>query len=151
MPDIRPFTFPSAIGLSEGITGSDVEKLQEFLQRFGYLQIPVGNEEFSAVRAATSPPNARLGDFDEETVTALRNFQQFHGLPPTGVLDGATVAQMSQPRCGFPDIPTHEGVDTFLAQGNRWDRNNLTYGFQEFTPELTQQQIRDAIAAALNL
>jgi hypothetical protein len=151
MADIRQFTFPSTVGLSEGITGSDVERLQEFLQRFGYLQIPAGNEEFSAVRAATSPPNASLGIFDKATVSALRSFQQFHGLPPTGVLDEATVAQMSRPRCGFPDIPTHEGVDAFLAQGNRWDRTNLTYGFQEFTPELTQQQVRDAIAAALNL
>jgi len=39
MPDIRPFTSPSTIGLSQGIAGPDVEKLQEFLQRFGYLHI----------------------------------------------------------------------------------------------------------------
>ncbi|WP_347277284.1 matrixin family metalloprotease [Leptolyngbya sp. FACHB-671] len=58
---------------------------------------------------------------------------------------------MSRPRCGFPDIPTHQGVSDFTAQGNRWDKTNLTYGFQEFTSELTQQEVRDAIAAALNL
>ena len=151
MPEIRSFKFPSTIGLSEGTTGPDAEKLQEFLQHFGYLRIASANEEFSAVRTAANPPDANLGNFDEATVKALRDFQQFHGLPVTGVLDEATVVQMSLPRCGFPDIPTQQGVSDFTAQGNRWDKTNLTYGFQEFTPELTQQQVRDAIAAALNL
>ena len=151
MPEIRSFKFPSTIGLSEGIISPDVEKLQDFLQHFGYLRIASANEEFSAVRTAANPPDANLGNFDEATVKALRDFQQFHGLPVTGVLDEATVVQMSLPRCGFPDIPTQQGVSDFRAQGNRWDRTNLTYGFQEFTPELTQQQVRDAIAAALNL
>ena len=151
MPEIRSFTFPSTIGLSEGVISPDVEKLQEFLQHFGYLRIALASEEFSAVRTAANPPDANLGNFDEATAKALRDFQQFHGLPVTGALDEATVAQMSRPRCGFPDIPTQQGVSDFAAQGNRWDRTDLTYGFQEFTPELTQQQVRDAIAAALNL
>lgn len=58
MPEIRPFTFPSTIGLSEGVVGSDVEKLQEFLQHFGYLRIASASEEFSAVRTAANPPIA---------------------------------------------------------------------------------------------
>lgn len=151
MAEIRPFTFPSTVGLSEGMTGSGVEQLQVFLQRFGYLHLPTATEEFPAVRAAARSPEANFGNFDDATVTALRHFQRFHGLPPTGVLDDATVAQMSQPRCGFPDIPTQEGMSNFVAQGNKWDRTTLTYGFQEFTPELTPQEVRDALAAALQL
>lgn len=151
MANARAFTFPTSIGLSEGIANPDVQTLQEFLQRFGYLRIYSLTEEFAAVRAASSPPEAVLGTFDEATTIALRNFQQFHGLPITGILDEATVAQMSRPRCGFPDIPTHAGMSNFVAQGNRWDRTNLTYSFQEFSPDLTQQQIRDAVVAALNL
>lgn len=54
MPDIRPFTFPSTIGLSEGATGLDVEKLQVFLQHFGYLHIDSAKEEFAAVRTAAN-------------------------------------------------------------------------------------------------
>lgn len=151
MTKIHPFTFPSTVGLCEGTNGLPVAKLQEFLQRFGYLRIPSASEEFAAVRTAANPPDANLGNFDVATAKALRDFQQFHGLPVTKALDEATVAEMSRPRCGFPDIPTRQGVSDFTAQGNRWDRTDLTYGFQDFTPELTQQQVRDAIAAALNL
>lgn len=150
MPEIRPFHFPSTIGFSECAIGLDVAKLQEFLQRFGYLRIASTDEEFAPVQTAANPLDTNLGSFDESTANALRDFQKFHGLPVTGTLDEATVAQMSQPRCGFPDIPTQQGVSDIAAQGNRWDRTNLTYGFQGFTPELTPQQVRDAVAAALN-
>jgi hypothetical protein len=150
MTEIHSFTFPSMIGLSEGVTGPDVKKLQNFLERFGYLRVASATEEFPAGRTVADP-HATLGTFDEATTKALRDFQKFHELPVTGVLDEATVAQMRLPRCGVPDITTQQGVSDFLAHGNRWHKTNLTYGFQESTPELTQQQVRDAIAAALNL
>jgi len=42
-------------------------------------------------------------------------------------------------------------VATFVAQGNRWDHQNLTYGFQEFTNDLTAADIRAAFAGAAGL
>src|SRR5262245_8311419 len=147
----RKFRSPSAIGLARGAEGSTVEDLQEFLRRFGYLQVPADGEPFAAVRERSGAPAAKKGVFDDNTVIALSNYQRFHGLPNTGTLDQATVAHMSMPRCGFPDIPHASGSSEFVAQGNKWTQTNLTYSFQNFTPDLTQQQVRDAIVAALDL
>jgi hypothetical protein len=151
MPDTRPFIFPASVGLCEGSTGPEVEVLQAFLHRFGYIHIDSMSTPFAAAREAANPPHGNLKTFDGATTTALRNFQQFNGLPMTGVLDQATVAHMGQPRCGFPDIPSDQGISNFVAQGNRWNKTDLTYGFQEFTPDLTPQQIREAMTAAFAL
>jgi len=151
MANFRTFTFPQKAGLSAGSTGSDVKMLQQYLQRFGYLHIPSLSESFNAVREASNAPQADFEIFDEATVLALKNFQRFQGLPISGMLDDATIAQMSKPRCGFPDIPTFEGVSNFVAQGNKWNKTNLTYGFQNFSNHLTQQECRDAISYAFNL
>lgn len=147
----RSLKFPTSVGLSAGQHGNDVETLQSFLQRFGYLRIDSIKEEFSAARAFGHSPIGTYGAFDEATVTALKNYQKFFDLPVTGVLDEATVAQMQEPRCGFPDIPSSTGIAEYVAQGNRWDRTNLTYGFNEFSPDLNPMLIRGAIHTALSL
>jgi hypothetical protein len=63
----------------------------------------------------------------------------------TGVLDEATIALMGQPRCGFPDI------GEFTDTGRRWPRTNLTYAFQEFTPDLANNQVIRGIEQAFSL
>jgi hypothetical protein len=148
---------PTEVGLTPGSEGDQVDKLQAYLARFGYLQRPPEEAGgYAALAAGSRAPKARSGTFDDSTQVGLRRFQQFFGLPVTGVLDEATLAQISRPRCGFPDLP-RGGVDTdgglarFAAQGSRWTRNNLTYGFQNFTSDLTQAQIRNTIVNALNL
>lgn len=35
---------------------------------------------------------------------ALKSFQAFHGLEPTGQIDARTVEQLSRPRCAHPDV-----------------------------------------------
>ena len=71
----------------------------------------------------------------------------------TGELDPATIAQMGQPRCGFPDFPTpgDGAVARFAAQGSKWPNPTLHYGFVEFTPQLIQGDVREAIAEAFEL
>ena len=111
-------SIPQAVGLARGAEGADVEKLHEYLRRFGYLALPDAGE-MTGVRTAAPAAEPEPGRFDEATVKALRTFQRFHGLPPTGVLDEATIAQIGMPRCGFPDVGDAAGVSSFAAQGNR--------------------------------
>jgi Matrixin/Putative peptidoglycan binding domain/PASTA domain len=146
----RAVRSPTEIGLAEGSEGPGVEELQLYLKRFGYLQ-PEDPGEFAAIFEASPGLAAALGKFDQATAQALRAYQRFHGLPVTAELDDATAAQMAIPRCGFPDVWNVAGHTRFAAQGNRWNTNDLRYGFQNFTPDLTQAQAREAIAAALVL
>ena len=53
---------------------------------------------------------------------------------------------MNRPRCGFPDV-----AEFGILQGSKWNKTNLTYGYQNFTPDLTQAQTRTAIAQAFGL
>jgi len=151
MPTDQTPQFPSARGLSRGATGADVEQLQDFLRRFGYLDAPAADDPFAVARAVSPAPVSTPGTFDDATTESLCDYQRFQGLPITGKLDDATVAQMSGPRCGVPDLPARGAHAAFVAQGNRWPNNNLTYRLQNFTPDLTQQEVRDAVVQALAL
>ena len=135
---------PQAAGLAEGAKGRDVERLQRYLQEFGYSQ-GAHLESFGVDTSALAEPPAKSGVFDGHTADALKEFQRFNGLTITGQLDDATRALMTQPRCGFPDVAE------FVLQGSKWTRNNLTYGFQNFTVDLTPAQVRAAIVEAFGL
>ena len=137
-------SLPRAAGLKKGAKGADVERLQDYLSAFGYTESPVlGTFGVSAKRAAA--PRPRAGAFDDKTERALMRFQEFNHLPVTGVLDAATLELMTKPRCGFPDVAD------FTLQGNKWPTTNLTYGFQNFSGDLTPAQTRAAITQALGL
>jgi hypothetical protein len=141
---------PAPAGLAAGDSGAGVGRLQEFLAKFGYIQSTT-HEAFgvSNAFAATAP---RSDTFENSTTAALMQYQAFHGLPVTGEVDAATEAMMSQPRCGFPDVPTRTpGVSAFTVQGNKWNKTALTYAFQNFSGDLTNAQIRSAIQQALAL
>jgi Matrixin/Putative peptidoglycan binding domain len=135
---------PRVEGLKEGDAGQDVTRLQRYLEKFGYLDSP-RLEEYGVPREKAAAPPAAEGSFDENTDKALRAFQEKFGLQATGVLDQSTLQLISQPRCGFPDVAE------FAIQGNKWKGNAVTYGFNEFTPDLTQPEIQTAIAEAFGL
>ena len=148
MSNERLFTSSSAIGLQLGATGQVVIELQGFLRKYGYLK-ETEDSNFAAARDSTVP-DAAIGLFDDATEEALRNYQKFHGLPVTGELDQATVGEMRKPRCGFPDQPSSIGAK-FDAPGSRWDRTDLTYRIVNFSPDLSQAEIRDAMRQAFDL
>jgi len=135
---------PTAAGLKAGDEGDEVKRLQSYLAKYGYLQSPVA-EEFGVETLPEELLSFEDATFDDSTGEALRRFQAFNHLKVTGELDEDTLALMGQPRCGFPDMG--EFVDT----GRKWPTNNLTYGFQEFTSDLPNNQIIRAMEQALAL
>jgi hypothetical protein len=136
---------PTESGLSAGQRGNQVERLQAYLMKFGYLQSEV-RQAFSVESRLESVPSAESGVFDDATEEALRRFQAFTKLPVTGELDDATLKRMERPRCGFPDVSAE-----FATTGRRWPGTSLTYGFQEFTGDIPQGQIVQGVEQALAL
>ncbi|NBD24092.1 matrixin family metalloprotease [Paenibacillus glycinis] len=145
--DNQVFASPAMIGLKRLAQGEQVAQLQTFLHRFGYLQVESRDDGFKRIQNP-SAPTAPIGVFDEATEEAVRSYQQFHALPVTGVLDERTAEEMGKPRCGFPDHPQTAGVSDFVAQGNKWDHANITYRIMNFTPDLTQNEVRTAVQQA---
>ncbi len=112
------------------LTGDRVRSLQKYLQKYGYFENQAG-------------PAPQDGKFDERTKRALELFQRKNGLQVTGEVDLATQNLIDLPRCGVSDI------ERLTLAG--WNTYNLTYGFQEFTPDMTTNDIRNAIQQALAL
>lgn len=135
MPSNSSFRFLEAVGAEKGATSPAVGAVQQFLERFGYMR-PATVGAFSAEM------------FDDSTERAVRLYQAFNGLPVTGEIDEGTVAEMSKPRCGFPDFPN---VAAFEVDGRKWDRTDLTYRVRNATPDLTGAEVRDAMRFALSL
>jgi peptidoglycan hydrolase-like protein with peptidoglycan-binding domain len=146
-------------GLKAGSSGDDVELLQNYLTRFGYLATPPTKEDGRKAELDLRP-TAEPGEFDEATEEALRLFQERAGLPVTGKLDKATREQMQRPRCGNPDItpvinPTilslvEQDAAGFVATGGRWPTRNLRYAFQETGADLPAGSVRQAIHQAFS-
>jgi predicted Zn-dependent protease len=143
---------PTGVGLARGATGDKVVNLQRYLQQFGYLNQALPADHPYARTRDLAAAASEDGSFDQATEEALRNYQQFQGLRVTGKLDRATIQQMKLPRCGFPDTPVGIVAGAkFVVQGNRWTTTNLRYRFVNFTPDLQQAQVRNAVVSAFNL
>lgn len=134
------------VGLALGASGTDVDAVQAYLKRFGYLSEapPAGAVAQESHSIIDSRPVAKAGKFDDSTVEALRQFQVMAGLPVTGVFDEATKAKTAAPRCGNPD------VSSFVATGGRWATTDLTYAFSEFSPDLDPARCRQAVHQAFS-
>jgi hypothetical protein len=136
---------PTEPGVKQGAKGTQVKQLQRYLEQFGYFQSPQLERFGVPVEQAPAPPPEREGAFDENTALALRHLQERYALEPTGELDEPTLGLMRKPRCGFPDAAE------FVVAGTKWNKTALTYAYSEFTPDLTQPQVRSAITQALGL
>ena len=123
------------------VDSGDTAAAARYLSAFGYMKSDALQSFGVSVAAVAALPDA---DGDAAQLhSAVAAFQQFNGLAVTGDLDQPTLDLMSRPRCGFPDVAN------FTLQGSKWNRNNLTYGFQNFSADLTPAQIRTAIQQAL--
>jgi hypothetical protein len=136
---------PTQAGVKEGAKGTQVKQLQRYLEQFGYFQTRRLERFGVPTEDAPAPPPDREGTFDDNTATALRHLQERYGLEPSGELDEPTLALMRKPRCGFPDAAK------FVVAGTKWTKTALTYAYSEFTPDLTQAQVRSAVTQAFGL
>ncbi|NXR05255.1 MMP7 protein, partial [Sagittarius serpentarius] len=74
----------------------------------------------------------------------IKEMQLFFNLTVTGKLNAETEEMMKRPRCGVPDIADYK---TF--PGNpRWEKTHLTYKIVNYTPDLPQKKVDDAIRRA---
>ncbi|MEV4892013.1 matrixin family metalloprotease [Nonomuraea sp. NPDC055795] len=136
------------IPLKHGDSGPDVRQLYMFLKRFGYFPNPglrTGNALFRPA-VVFAPEDLTL--FDDRMELALSEYQRQHGIEPTGALNEETLTMMRTPRCGFPDQPS---AGQFVAQGNRWPTNEVTYSFTPpFSPDVSEADQRAALRAAFD-
>ncbi|KAH6803322.1 hypothetical protein C2S51_034768 [Perilla frutescens var. frutescens] len=87
-----PFNFIKKLkGCHKGNTTKGIHELKAYLQKFGYLEY-------------LNKTNANDDDFDETLELAVKTYQENYHIKPTGTIDTETIAKMTTPRCGVPDI-----------------------------------------------
>ncbi|HEX6683091.1 MAG TPA: matrixin family metalloprotease, partial [Candidatus Limnocylindrales bacterium] len=144
-------------GLTTKSSAADVNAVQDYLKRFGYLG-EAGEGDFGAppfpLGEGDQPGDvlgrvtgAKKGKLDAATKAAIERFQAFAHLPRTGVVDEATAAKMNMPRCANLDGPVAE----FSTSGRKWATNNLRYAFENFTGDLTDGEVILALEQAFAL
>ncbi|NWQ69204.1 MMP10 protein, partial [Neopipo cinnamomea] len=77
----------------------------------------------------------------------IREMQSFFGLEVTGELNHKTLDMMKQPRCGIPDIRSYS---TF-PYSPTWKKEDVTYRILNYTPDMLQADVEEAIAKAFQL
>lgn len=93
-----------------------VEDAVAWLAHYGYLAGSILSGAFTPFLALTN------------LAAAIMEMQRVAGLPQTGILDDATKAKMSEPRCGCLDVQR-------MVEFARWRKNRLTYAVQSYLPE----------------
>ena len=93
-------------------TPSSVKKftINQYLTKYGYM----------ANYDGPPPPNQKR--------TAIEAFQRYARLPVSGVLDEATVAMLTGPRCGESDtVKSPSRLKRYVKQGSTWKKMVLTW------------------------
>jgi peptidoglycan hydrolase-like protein with peptidoglycan-binding domain len=140
--------FPNRANLKEGDQGEEVEVLQQYLETYGYIQPTVEDKlrafgpRIDRKRVVEQPS---LGQFDNRTKQALKNFQAFNKLNVTGTLTKETIKLMMEPRCGVYDM-----LEEFVTTGTKWSKTDLTYHFENYSSDLDQVKIKEAIRGAFD-
>nr|XP_020030409.1 matrix metalloproteinase-28 isoform X3 [Castor canadensis] len=128
------------------------KEAEAFLEKYGYLKGQVSK----------APASTRFSN-------ALREFQWVSRLPISGVLDQATLLQMTRPRCGVADTDSHatwtkrisvlfaghrakmRRKKRFAKPGNKWYKQHLSYRLVNWPEHLPEPAVRGAVRAAFQL
>ncbi|CAI8594413.1 unnamed protein product [Vicia faba] len=148
-PSKDPFfkTLQSLEGVQKGQTLKGIGELKNYLKKFGFL-----NVQHDAITNPSIIPN---NHFDENLEFALKQFQTYHNLNATGLVDTTTIKIMSLPRCGIPDLHSHSYKHnrlamvsnyTFFPGSPKWNdsRRDLKYIYKSSVDALTMDDVRSA-------
>lgn len=148
---------PHKIGLQLGDKGNDVNDLQSYLKKYGYIKFTDEKDlyqKYDLIRDEVKTIEiSEHNVFDTNTEEALKRFQAFNGLPVNGILDEQTINLMDTPRCGVLDFVqgTHNiDVSKYAHLGTKWSRMNLTYRFENHTSDLNQAIVERAFRDAFS-
>ncbi|XP_037543547.1 collagenase 3 [Nematolebias whitei] len=114
--------------------GTDEQLAENYLKKFYNL-------------TENSGPTARVGI--SQMTKKLIEMQKYFGLQITGTLDADTLNMMKKPRCGVPDV----NAAHFSTYGGdlKWQTNKLTYRIENYTPDMSQEEVDDSIEKALQV
>jgi hypothetical protein len=136
--------------------GPQVRRVYDYLRRYGYFP-NAALTEFAGWRPVIDHELADPEHFDADLEQALFLYQIAQGLPADGVLNAETEALMQQPRCSVPDYygsrqAAAAGANpaAFVASGLKWNKTAISWSFNNFSGDLGQDTIRNAIRGALN-
>jgi matrix metalloproteinase-16 (membrane-inserted) len=135
---IFSYTLSKSIRISKREIVDD--SVQRYLTQFGYME-KTADGAF-ALRTEESVRNA------------IKEMQEFAGIPVTGRLDQRTLKLLRTPRCGLPDknIQTSGRRKRFTLHGQKWPYTNLTWSLRSKNlRDLDSYAVRFVISKALEV